>query len=55
MGNKLKRFDELPAVLKTEIAASYPAYAAPPPVDDKRPNETSWTVFKKWVDAKKPR
>lgn len=52
MGNKLKRFDELPAVLKTEIAASYPIYAAPPPVDDKRPNETSWTVFKKWIDAK---
>lgn len=54
MGNKLKSFDELPAVLKTEIATNYMIYNAPPPVDDKRPNETSWTVFKKWVDGKAP-
>ncbi len=54
MGNKLKNFDELPPLLKTEIAANYPAYTAPPAGDDTRPNETSWTVFKKWVDHQKP-
>jgi Protein of unknown function (DUF1838) len=54
MGNKLKSFDELPAQMKTEIAANYPAWAAPPPGDDARPNETSWTVFKRWAD-KQPR
>jgi hypothetical protein len=54
MGSKLKSYDDLPAVLKTEIAASYPAYVAPPAIDDNRPNETSWTVFRKWLDAKKP-
>lgn len=54
MGNKLKSFDELPALLKTEIAANYPSYSAPPPGDDNRPNETSWTVFKKWADQHKP-
>jgi hypothetical protein len=53
MGTKLKSFDELPPVLKQEIAANYPAYTAPPPGDDARPNETTWTVFKKRVDAKK--
>ena len=53
MGTKLKSFDELPPVLKQEIAANYPAYTAPPPADDARPNETTWTVFKKAVDAKK--
>ena len=53
MGTKLKSFDELPALLKTEIAANYPAYVAPPPGDDARPNETTWTVFKKRVDAAK--
>jgi hypothetical protein len=53
MGNKLKNYDELPAVLKTEIAANYPAYTTPPPGDDPRPNETSWTVFKKFIDAQK--
>ncbi len=54
MGNKLKSFDELPAVLKTEIAANYPTFTSPPPVDDTRLNETSWTVFKKWADSKQP-
>jgi hypothetical protein len=53
MGTKLKNFDELPAVLKNEIAANYPAYTAPPPGDDARPNETTWTVFKKVVDAER--
>ncbi len=53
MGAKLKSYDELPDVLKKEIAANYPAYTAPPPGDDARPNETTWTVFKKMVDAKK--
>jgi hypothetical protein len=43
----------LPRVLTDEIAASYPAYVAPPPADDARPNETSWTSFKQRVDAKR--
>lgn len=51
MGTKLKSFDELPKVLKDEIASNYPAYTAPPPGDDARPNETTWTVFKKQIDA----
>jgi hypothetical protein len=54
MGNKLKSYDELPALLKNEIAANYPTYTVPPPLDDTRPNETSWTVFKKWADKKQP-
>jgi hypothetical protein len=53
MGNKLKSFDELPKVLKDEIALNYPAYTTPPPGDDTRPNETTWTVFKKMVDAER--
>lgn len=53
MGAKVKSFDELPKVLKDEIAANYPAYTAPPPGDDARPNETTWTVFKKQIDASK--
>lgn len=53
MGTKLKSFDELPPLLRQEIAANYPAYTAPPPGDDARPNETTWTVFRKMVDAKR--
>lgn len=51
MGGKLKSYSELPAVIRDEIAARYPEYTAPPPGDDPRPNETTWTVFKKKVDA----
>lgn len=53
MGAKLNSFDELPAVIKTEIAANYAAYTAPPPGDDTRPNATTWTVFKGVVDAQR--
>ncbi len=54
MGAKLKSYDELPPVIKDEIAANYPSYTTPPPGDDTRPNETTWTVFKKKVDAARP-
>ena len=53
MGAKLKSFDLLPAVIKDEIAANYPIYNAPPPGDDARPNDTTWTVFKRQVDAER--
>jgi len=50
-GRKLDSFDELSATMKAEIEASYPEYAEPPPLDDDRPNETSWTFFKKNLNA----
>jgi len=55
MGVKLRSFDELPAALKDEIRANYPAYVAPPPLDDRRPNETTWTVFRRWIDEQRAR
>lgn len=51
-GQKLASFDEMPASFKDEIRRSYPEYTTPPPLDDKRPNETSWTYFRKQVPAK---
>lgn len=53
VGTKLDSFDALPKALKDEIAVRYPAYTQPPPTDDSRPNETTWTVFKKWVDERR--
>ncbi len=53
MGSKLKSFDELPTVMKEEIAKNFPIYTAPPPGDDTRPNATTWTVFKAKVDAER--
>lgn len=52
MGKKLESFDQLTDTMKAEIAANYPEYTAPPPVDDTRPNETSWTYMKKILDAR---
>jgi hypothetical protein len=51
-GETVPGIDALPPVIKDQIAASYPAWREPPPLDDARPNETSWTYFKKRVDAK---
>lgn len=41
----------VPARLWAVLDARYPSYRQPPPIDDARPNETTWTVFKKQVDA----
>ncbi|ATW02834.1 DUF1838 family protein [Sphingorhabdus sp. YGSMI21] len=53
MGAKLKSYDDLPKVIKDEIALNHPEYTAPPPGDDPRPNETTWTVFKEMIDAER--
>jgi len=50
VGAKLAEFDDLPDVLKDEIKTAYPEYTAPPPLDDARPNATTWTEFKQLVD-----
>ena len=53
-GKKLKGgFDAIPDGLKKEIALNYPTYNHAPPTDDTRPNETSWTYFKKKMAEKK--
>jgi len=53
IGKKLGSWDELSDTMKAEIRSNYPAYVAPPPLDDARPNDTSWTVFKRHIDAKR--
>ena len=50
-GRKLDRWDEMPAVMKDEIAANYPDYVGPPPLDDTRPNVTSWSFFKSLMES----
>ena len=39
--------DRVPERLISVIENRYPLYINPPPLNDGRPNETSWTVFKK--------
>jgi len=52
-GTRLDSFEELPPVVLKELKTNYPTYLAPPPLDDARPNETSWTVFKRHIDAQR--
>ena len=49
-GTKLASWDDLPDFMKKEVTKNYPQYTTPPPADDQRPNETSWTYFKKKVE-----
>jgi len=52
-GMRLDGYEQLPDVMRRELQTNYPSYFAPPPLDDARPNETSWTVFKKYIDGKR--
>jgi hypothetical protein len=44
--------EDLPDTLVEDLKERYPLYLTAPTLDDARPNETSWTVFKKHVEAK---
>lgn len=53
-GKKLRGgYAALPEGIKKEIALNHPTYNHAPPLDDTRPNETSWTYFKKVMEKKK--
>ncbi|MGI9225866.1 MAG: DUF1838 family protein [Woeseiaceae bacterium] len=46
-GRKLDSWDDMSDLMKDEIAKNYPEYTSPPPADDDRKNETSWSYYKK--------
>jgi hypothetical protein len=52
-GMRLDSWEQLPEVVRREVESNYPIYRNPPPLDDPRLNETSWTVFKKYIDGKR--
>jgi len=53
-GRKLDSYEQLPTVMRKAIETEYPEYRNPPPGDDSRENETSWTYFKKKVQPTTP-
>jgi hypothetical protein len=53
VGKRVASVDELSEPLRSELKANYPAYLAPPPIDDARPNETSWTYMRKVIDQRR--
>ena len=49
VGMRAGSWDDLPAILRHEVEAEYPLYQSPPPLDDDRPNATSWTNFRNYI------
>ena len=52
-GKKVGDYENVPASLRATIEGHFPLYKSAPPLDDDRPNETSWTYFKKVLEARK--
>jgi hypothetical protein len=51
-GRKMMSFDDMPQVVKDEVAKHYPEYRNPPPPSDRRPNVTSWSYYKDVKEGK---
>jgi hypothetical protein len=43
----------IPPKLMQILQTRYPQYLEPPPLGDPRPNGTTWTVTKQWIDAQR--
>ena len=52
-GSKVGDYENVPASLRATIEEHFPLYKNAPPLDDDRPNETSWTYFKKVLESRK--
>ena len=46
-GGSIESWDDLPAAVKKQMEERYKDYMTPPPLDDTRPNETSWIYYKR--------
>jgi hypothetical protein len=54
VGRKLDSWDQMGPTIRKYIETEAPLYKEPPPVTDQRPNETSWSYFKKKIEPKPP-
>ncbi|MCS6985937.1 MAG: DUF1838 domain-containing protein [Sphingomonadaceae bacterium] len=54
-GQVVAGIDALPAELRQAIATRWPQYRSPPPADDERPNATTWTEYRKFLEAERAR
>ncbi|MGI9236023.1 MAG: DUF1838 family protein [Woeseiaceae bacterium] len=52
-GRKVDSWDDISDTMKAEIRKHYPEYTTPPPADDARRNETSWSYYKKVRDGER--
>ena len=52
-GRKLDSWNQMGDTMKAEIEKHYPEYVSPPPADDDRENETSWSYYTKIRDGER--
>lgn len=53
-GRKVARWEDLSPMLRQQVERNYPLFRAPPPMDDRRPNETSLTAYRKLREGAAP-
>lgn len=54
-GQVVGGIEALPKLIQDQIARRYPEYRVPPPGDDSRPNATTWTEFRRMIEAERAR
>jgi hypothetical protein len=47
VGQRVNSIEQLPMPIRGALQTEFAKYQVPPPLDDSRPNETSWTYFKR--------
>jgi hypothetical protein len=47
VGQRVQSVEQLPEPIRSALRTEFAKYETPPPLDDTRPNETSWTYFKR--------
>jgi hypothetical protein len=47
VGQRVGSIEQLPLPIRTALQTEFAKYQSPPPLDDARPNETSWTYFRR--------
>ena len=49
VGQRVNSIEELNEPIRTALKTKFAKYQSPPPLDDQRPNETSWSYFSKVI------
>ncbi|NOT60431.1 MAG: DUF1838 family protein, partial [Acidobacteria bacterium] len=52
-GLRVNGWEDVPDLIRNEVKQNWPAWQEAPPIDDARPNMTSWDQFKRWMEGKK--
>jgi hypothetical protein len=54
VGQRVNSIEELNEPIKTALKTTFAKYQTPPPLDDARPNETSWSYFRSIIAPGQP-